>query len=564
MADSRDWKAGGDDAAADGPGTSRPSKPQLPPHMDPRRKAALPPRPPRTVPPRPPATARNVPGGPLRGRLPAGPTEPPTRAVLPSTTAPRRGRAARVLSWIAVLTSLSILATAGAGWALLNFYDGKINRIPGLGLGQDRPDDLPRDAKNVLIVGSDSRGDLEAGEGVQGTGDDFVTGQRSDTVILAHLYGDSDKAQLVSFPRDSWVMIPEYTDPETGEVVEAHEGKLNSAFFEGGPPLLIQTISQLTGLYVDHYMQIDFDGFQAVVNKLDGVEVCLPAPAKEKDSGIDLPAGRSVIKGDQALAFVRQRKGLPNGDIDRIKRQQQFIGAIVRKVLSAGTLLNPVKINGVITVATESLQVDQGLTVDDLQELALRFRSFDAGGVIFTTVPIADANGFRQRQSVVLLDEEKGRELFGAIRRDVPPGTPDDADQAVQPAEPLIVAPGSIQVRVYNGAGVQGLGRRAASDLEEVGFLVVGTPGNREGAAAGTVVLHGPSRADSARTVAAALPGATTRLEPSLGRTVEVVVGSSYSGAKQVTVSGTSQAATPGGAASAPPVQTAAQDPCAA
>ncbi len=566
MADSRDWKAGGDEPAADGPGASPPAKQQLPPHMDPRRRGSLPPRPPRSVPPRPPAGARRVPGAtPPRGRIPGvpTPTAPASRAVLPATPPRPRRRAARVLSWIAVFTSVSILVTAGAGWALLNFYDGKINRIPGLGLGQDRPEDLPRDATNILIVGSDSRGDLKAGEGTQGTGKDFVTGQRSDTVILAHLYGDSDKAQLISFPRDSWVQIPEHTSTETGEVVEAHEGKLNSAFFDGGPPLLIQTISELTGLYVDHYMQIDFDGFQRVVNKLDGVEVCLPAPAKEKDSGIDLPAGRQIIKGDQALAFVRQRKGLPNGDIDRIKRQQQFIGAIVRKVLSAGTLLNPVKINGVITVATESLQVDQGLTIDDLQELALRFRSFDAGGVIFSTVPIADVNGFRKRQSVVLLDEAKGRELFEAIRTDVPPGTPADKGDA-KPAEPLIVAPGSIRVRVYNGAGVQGLGRRAASDLEEVGFLVVGSPGNREGAAAETVVLHGPSRADSARTVAAALPGATVRLDPNLTGTVEVVVGSSYAGAKQVTVSGAPKPQAPGTVASPPPVQTAAQDPCAA
>ncbi|MCW2680783.1 MAG: cell envelope-related transcriptional attenuator, partial [Frankiales bacterium] len=497
------------------------------------------------------------------GRIPGGPTAPAvSRTTLPKTAPPRR-RAARVLSWIAVLTSVAILATAGAGYALLNFYDGKINRIPGLDLGGGRPEGLPRDAKNILIVGSDSRGDLEAGEGPQGTGDDFVTGQRSDTVILAHLYGDSDKAQLVSFPRDSWVQIPEHTNLDSGEVVEAREAKLNTALSDGGPPLLIDTIEGLTGLHVDHYMQIDFDGFQSIVNELDGVEVCLPAAAKEKDSGIDLPAGRSVIKGDQALAFVRQRKGLPNGDIDRIKRQQQFIGAIVRKVLSAGTLLNPVKLDGVIRATAASLDVDRSLGISELKDLALRFQSFDAGGVVFTTVPVADPAGTRQRQSVVLLDEDQGQQLFDAIRRDVPPGTPEDkADPP--PSEPLIVAPQSIRVRVYNGAGVQGLGRQAASDLEEVGFLVVGTPGNREGAMAETVVLHGADRADSARTVAAALPGSSTRLDPSLeGKAVEVVVGSSYAGAKEVTVSGRPQPQDPSTGAS-PSVQTAAQDPCAA
>ena len=558
MADSRDWKAGADQPPSE-------PAPKLPPHMDPRRKSALPPRPPRSVPARPPAANRRVPGGPVppRGRIPGGPTAPRARPVLPASRPPRRGRGARILSWIAVITSVAVLATAGAGYALVNFYDGQLNRIGGLDLGDGRPADLPRDAKNILIVGSDSRGDLKPGEGPQGTGEEFVTGQRADTVILAHLYGDSDKAQLVSFPRDSWVEIPQHVDPATGQVVEADMDKLNQALRRAGPPLLIDTIERLTGLHIDHYMQIDFDGFQTIVNRLDGVEVCLPAPAKEKDSGIDLPAGRSVIKGDQALAFVRQRKGLPNGDIDRIGRQQQFIGAIVRKVLSAETLLNPVKLDGVIRSGIKALDVDDSLGVDELRDLALRFRSFDAGGVIFTTIPVETINGTREGQSVVLIDEQKAGDLFGQIRRDVPPGTPEGKGDA-KPTEPLIVAPGNIRVRVFNGAGVQGLGRRAASDLEQVGFLVVGTPDNRPGNAAETVVLHGPERADSARTVAASL-GATTRLDPALdGKPVEVVVGSSYAGAKQVTVTGRPTPQAPGATGSTPPVKTAAQDPCAA
>jgi LCP family protein required for cell wall assembly len=480
--------------------------------------------------------------------------------VLPAAP-PRRRRGARVLSWLAALTSFAILASAGAGYGLVNFYDGKLSRIGGLDLDDNRPEDLPRDARNILIVGSDSRGDLKPGEGTQGIGDEFVTGQRSDIVILAHLYGDSAQAQLVSFPRDAWVEIPAHVDAESGEPVPADMSKLTNALL-GGPPLLIDTIETMTGLHIDNYMQIDFDGFQEIVNKLDGVEVCLSEAAKEKDSGIDLPAGRSVVKGDQALAFVRQRKGLPRGDIDRIARQQQFIGAIVRKVLSAGTLANPLKLNGVISVATVSLNIDDGLIFDELKDLALRFRSFDSGGVAFSTVPVADGNAVRERQSVVLIDEAQADQLFDQIRRDIPPGTPppEEATDAA-PQEPLIVAPGSIRVQVFNGAGIQGLGRQAADDLEQVGFQLVGAPGNRDGAVAETVVLHGPDKADSARTLAAAIPGATTRLDPSLGRTLEVVVGASYSGTQQVSVTGVPEPTDP---ASPPPVLTAAQDPCAA
>ena len=463
-----------------------------------------------------------------------------------------------------MVTSFAVLAVAIGGYAAVRHYDDNINRIDDVFAFDDRPDAGPsRDARNILIVGSDSRGELAAGEGTQGRGDSFVTGQRSDTVILAHLYGDSDKAQLVSFPRDSWVTIPAHTDPETGALVEAREGKLNSAFFQGGPQLLIQTVEQLSDLRVDNYLQIDFDGFQALVNTLGGVEVCLSEPAQDRFSGIDLPAGRQTIKGDQALAFVRQRQGLPNGDLDRIGRQQQFIGAVVRKTLSAGTLLNPFKLNSVLGAATDSVQVDESLSIDDLRDLALRFRGFDAGGVLFTTVPVADANALRARQSVVLLDEAKTAALFDGLRRDVPPGTP-AAPAPAGPSEPLVVAPSDVRVRVFNGAGVPGLGRRAHDELAAAGFSVVGPPDNRGSTATQTTVLHGPDRVDSARTLAAALPGARLQVDPSLTRTLDVVVGSSYRGVQKVTVGRAPAAPAPAPATSPPPVTTAAEDPCAA
>ncbi|MBC7374322.1 MAG: LCP family protein, partial [Frankiales bacterium] len=489
MSDSKDWKAGGDDAA----------KPALPPHLDPRGgprspRGGLPPRPPRTV-------------------------LPKTHKL---TAPPRRRRVARALSWVAVATSVAVLGSAVGGYVLVNRYNSNINRIDVFGADRQRPQDAPRDAQNILIVGSDSRGNLAAGQGTQGRGSTFVTGQRSDTVILAHLFGDTDKAQLVSFPRDSWVTIPAYTDPKSGKTIAEHDAKLNSAFFEGGPALLVSTIESLTGVFVDHYMQVDFDGFQTIVNRLDGVEVCLSRPAKEKDSGIDLPAGRQIIKGDQALAFVRQRKGLPNGDVDRIRRQQQFIGAIVRKVLSAGTLANPLKLNGVITAATESLDVDKALTISDLQDLALRFRSFSAGGVIFTTVPIADINARRQRQSVVLLDEPGLASLSDRLRRDLPPDAPEPTPTTSGAASALTVAPSAVRVQVFNGAGVSGLGRKAFVDLDAVGFQMVGVPGNRGSGATRTTVFHGPDKADSARTLAASIPGAVSELDPSLTGTLQV------------------------------------------
>lgn len=495
------------------------------------------------------------------------PPRRPGSVVLPGSPPPPRRRYGRVLSWVAIACSVSVLGVSGAGYALVNHYDSNISRldIPGLGAAAARPPAAPRNAENFLLVGSDSRGDAAAGTGVQGTGRTFVTGQRSDTVILVHLFGGgSNRAQLVSFPRDSWVTIPSHVDPVTGEVVAESKGKLNSSFQLGGPDLLIKTIEGLSQVRVDHYVQVDFEGFKGMVDELGGIDVCLPKAAKEHDSGIDLPAGRSHVKGDQALAFVRQRKKLPNGDLDRIERQQQFLGAVIRKVLSAGTLLNPLRLNGFLTTATDSLQVDQALDVSDLRDLALRFRSFSAGGVIFSTVPVATINGQKRNaagllESVVLLDEAKDDALFEGIRQDVAPGTPAPSPSA-SAATKLVVAPSRVRVEVLNGAGVPGLGRRATTDLSELGFQVIGAPGNRGTGASRTVVLNGPGRADSAATLVASVPGSVAQLDPELGSTLQLVVGSDYAGAKAVTVTAT-PSARPSTSAS-PKVQTAAQDPC--
>jgi LCP family protein required for cell wall assembly len=468
-----------------------------------------------------------------------------------------------VLSWIAVVTSVAILAAAGAGYVLVNHYEGNITKLKGVfGDRDNAPPPAPNNAENYLIVGSDSRGDLKAGEGVQGSGDTFVTGQRSDTVILAHLYGGkSNKVQLVSFPRDSVVQIPAYTD-EKGKTHPAQRQRINYAFNEGGPKLLIETVEQLTKVRIDHYLQIDFNGFQSMVDKLGGVDVCLSRPAKDHFSGIDLSAGKHHINGAVALSFVRQRHGLTNGDIDRIKRQQQFIGAMVRKVLSAGTLANPLKLNGFLDVATSSLKADEGLDFKTLRTLALRMRSVGAGNVIFATIPISSSNAYvRGLGSVVLIDDVKADALFDQIRRDIAPGTPKPAPTAAA-GKPLIVPPGAVRVKVYNGSGINGLGRKADGELAAVGFQTVGTPETRGTGATKTVVLYGPDKADSARTLAAAIPGATTQLDPSLGRVLQVVVGSEYTGAKAVTVT-KAPSANPEASAS-PKVVTALDDPCAA
>ena len=377
--------------------------------------------------------------------------------LVPPPTRPRR-RIARIASYVALGLSLVLFALAGIGYALFKRYDGNIARLPGITRalpGLAKPAAAPHDARNVLLVGSDTRD--TTGSQFQGKGASFTSGQRSDTVILAHLYASSNQAQLVSFPRDSYVTIPAFTDPRTGKVYPEHQAKLNSAIEEGGPALLIATIEQLTDIRVDNYVQIDFAGFQNMVQTLGGVEICLTHDAKESNSGINLKAGRQVVNGFQALAFVRQRYGLPNGDLDRIKRQQAFIASITRKVLSSGTLLDPFKLNDFLNAATKSVQVDDTLSASGLTSLALRLKGFNAGGVVFTTLPVADPGAHRDNQSVVLLDQAKMDTLFEALRADRAPG-----EAAAPTTTGAPVAAAHRRPEVDPGLGAQRRGRRRA------------------------------------------------------------------------------------------------------
>jgi LCP family protein required for cell wall assembly len=335
-----------------------------------------------------------------------------------------RRRWLRLLSWLAVALSALLVAATGAGYALLDHYDGNIDRLPGVIGAPAEGEQTPAGPLNILVVGSDSRKGLVGEEAFQGRGAEFVTGQRSDVVMLVHLFGSGRRTQFVSIPRDAYVDIPAFRDPRTGKTAPARKDRLNSAFNTGGPALLVSTVQQLTGVRVQHYVQVDFRGFKALVDRVDGVEICLSEPQKDFRSGIDLPAGRQTVQGEQALAFVRQRSGLVRGDIDRIRRQQLLLGALVRKVLSAGTLLNPVRLSGVLQTATTSLQVDETLTTSRLRALALRVRGQDPTSFVFTTAPVADLDARRGGASVVLLDPAESGRLWDRLRRDIPPPPP--------------------------------------------------------------------------------------------------------------------------------------------
>jgi LCP family protein required for cell wall assembly len=336
----------------------------------------------------------------------------------------RRSRSRRVVIWVSVALALLVVAVAGTAVGLYYHYNGQLTRVGGVISGHNGPGTradgstapVAAPAANYLIVGTDSR--AGANGTLPHTGGSPC--HCADTIIVAHLPKGHAKATLASIPRDSWVTIPSWTSP-SGQHDASRESKINAALAIGGPGLLVKTVESLTGLRIDHYVQVNFMGFVDMVDAVHGVNVCLSAPTQDSHTGIDLTAGEHHLDGVHALEYVRQRHGLPAGDLDRIKRQQVVISQVVDRVLSAGILLHPGRLTSFLDVVTKSITVDSSLSFNDLRGLATTFRHLDAKHVRFATVPVATESGVRDGQSVVLLDMAKVDRMFNAIAKDERP-----------------------------------------------------------------------------------------------------------------------------------------------
>ncbi|MGY1641370.1 LCP family protein [Geodermatophilus sp. SYSU D00703] len=443
-----------------------------------------------------------------------------------------RSRAATAFRVIGAVLSVVLLAGSGWGWYLGQVADASVNRTAAIPT-EGNEGASGQSATNVLLVGNDSRASASAEQREQlNTGDD--SGLNTDTMILVHIPADGSRASFVSFPRDSYVDIPGYG-----------KDKLNAAYAYGynneapadapeadrqaaGARLLIQTISQLSGLQIDHYAEVDLLGFFNLSNVVGGVEVNLCEPAKDKFSGVDLPAGQQTISGEQALAFVRQRHGLPRGDFDRIVRQQTFIAGMVRKMLSENVLLDPGKQRRLVEAAAGSLTVDDSL---DLFDLAAQMQSVTAGSIEFQTIPyVGTARDEQDRSIIQLEDQETLYDFFAQLSAD-----PQEQEAApTSEAAPATADPSEVTLDVYNGSGTAGLAASAAAALGGAGFTVAAT-GNADSSDYETTEIRYAAGDEAlARAVAAVIPGAkTTKSEDAATGTLQLVLGSDFNGIGQ-------------------------------
>ena len=325
-------------------------------------------------------------------------------------------KAIKYLTW----TSIGIVLLSSIAWVGLSRVTGAINRVSVFNNLINRPEKASS-AVNYLVVGSDSREGLTAEEIKQlrvGT-TKSAAGARSDTMMLVHISKSRDNAVVISIPRDSLVTVPAHIGLDGKTQVPETQAKINAAFAWGGAPLLIQTLEAKTNLRIDHYVEVNFVGFKNVVDALGGIQVCTKRDINDPGSHLVLPAGVHTLDGIEALKYVRTRDFDGLGDIGRMQRQQQFIGAIFRKATSTGVLINPFKVKDLISAIFKTVKTDETLSQGDIVNLAKQIKNLTPGKMRTLTIPLGTSNGYVSGLgSVVIWDEKLAPELFDRLRND--------------------------------------------------------------------------------------------------------------------------------------------------
>lgn len=385
----------------------------------------------------------------------------------------RLSRRGRVLAWAGGVVGVLLVATMGAGVWVYQELNSNISSADLDGrLGAGRPTNLSPGSKNVLVVGSDSRAGDNAkyGKGLET--------MQSDTLMLLHLSANREWATVASFPRDSWVTIAA-CDKGNGAKSKQHKFKINEAFAIGGisgdianaAACTIKTVEMNTGLRVDHFISVDFQGFKGMVNALDGIEVCPKQAIHDKKAQLDIEAGCQTVKDEQALGYVRTRYSVGDGsDIGRIGRQQEFMQALADKAQQK--LSSPGDLYGFLDSATKSLTTDKALAgLKPLYEFASALKDVPKNRLTFVTVPNypREADVPTDRANVVWQYPQAGG-LFDALAHD----REVDKEKLTAEAKNRVTAK-SVRVRVLNGTGRPGRAAEVAEQLRKEGFNVIAT-----------------------------------------------------------------------------------------
>lgn len=444
----------------------------------------------------------------MRTGIAARPTAPSARA----TT----GQRLRIGT--AVASALVLVLTGGAWGLYRNVTAGITTTDLGLGGGNGG-------TQNVLLVGVDSREDAQGNPLPQSVLDQLHGGPdtgvlNSDTIIVLHVPAGGGAAVAFSIPRDAYVDIPGYRRDKINAAYPVMKAlaeqqlvadgardrrEIGAEASARGRTALIGAVEGLTGLTIDHYAEINLVGFATLTQAIGGVPVCLAAPTRDVLSGANFPAGVQTISGASALSFVRQRHGLPQGDLSRIRRQQVFLAATADKLLSAGTLTNPSALGALLAVAQQSVVIDSGW---DLLAFAQEAADIAKGDIAFVTIPTAGAET-NSRGDVVLVDEGAVQEFVEQKVDAQDAAAAEAARRAERPKPgPYTVITSRYVVDIRNGANADGLGSNVLTLLRGQGFLrgTLDTTGSVDE----SVVYYTGADGDAAEQLAAHLGGIAT------------------------------------------------------
>jgi LCP family protein required for cell wall assembly len=416
--------------------------------------------------------------------------------------------------------SLAVLTVSGIGHAVVDRAAGGIQRVDAFGDMKSRPGRTA--GTNFLLVGTDGRDGLTADQKRR-----FHLGgvpcHCTDAIMLAHLSHDRRRVSVVSIPRDTYAEFPT-------------PSKLDAAYAKGGPNLTVRMVENMTGVRVDHYLEVGFTGFMKAVDLLGGVQVCTTLPIKDAYTGLDLPIGTSRLGGGQALEYVRTRHLDGATDYNRMERQQRLIAQVVRQATGSGLLASPAKLGKLATAVlgpgSGAVRADQQLNAADLIALARGLRGFGPGSAEFATVPVSETNG-----SAVKWDDAQAKRLWAAIRADRPlaAGKSASPSASARPHVQVKIDPAKIKVQVENGTPYVGLGGQADKALKATGFAANGTPANATRKDwKYTVIRYDPNWDRSVLSLFAALPYAELEPVPGQGELMKVIVGADYRGVRPV------------------------------
>ncbi|MFF2146869.1 LCP family protein [Kitasatospora sp. NPDC058190] len=438
-----------------------------------------------------------------------------------AAAAAKRNRRRRILKWTAGTGALVMVAGCGGAYYLYRHFNDNLTSVKvQLGDEAERPR-AAGDALNILVIGTDSRQGLGREYGDEGS-----TGH-ADTTLLFHVAKDRTNATVISIPRDLMVPIPECRSDQGKKIPGSAREMFNTSLGQDGRDAgcTWKTVEKMTGIRVDHFVQVNFEAVKTLSTAVGGVEVCAAKDIDDKDSHLKMPKGRHTVQGEEALAFVRTRHAVGfGGDLTRIPLQQQFISSMIRKIKSDDTLTSPTKLYKLADAATKALTVDSGIgSVDKLKDLAQDISKVDTRNITFTTVPVLDDPKDDDR---LILKQPDAGQVFSMIAGDrsltgtaTPPAAETPAPAAPSSAAPSTTAPAvdakDVRVTVRNGSGTRGQSGPTVEKLKAKGFARAAVASDAAVTATTTVSYPAGQEAGAAALAAAlGLPADAARQDP--------------------------------------------------